>query len=105
MLKQEFLDKITAIGTCEDEAQRRELLAQLSDEASKDYDEITRLTTENQTLTTNNETLRDANMKLFLRVGDPKGEDERRKDETGVNGQETKKREFKDLFDEKGELK
>lgn len=105
MQKQDFLDKITEIGKCEDDATRRELLTQLSEDASKDYDEITRLTTENETLTTNNETLRDANMKLFLRVGADKSENERKKDETGVGGEDKKKREFKDLFDEKGGLK
>ena len=69
MQKQEFLDIITQIGTCEDEVTRRDLLAQLSDEAGKDYDNLATLTETNRTLTSDNETLRNANMKLYLRVG------------------------------------
>lgn len=105
MKKSEFTDKIKAIGTCEDEVQRRALLAELEEDAAKDYDELERLGTENQTLTQANEGLRDANMKLFLRVGETKTEEQRKKDETGIEDQEKEKKKFSDLFDEKGELK
>ena len=104
MLKQDFLDKITEIGACDDDVQRRELLAQLSDEASKDYDELSTLTETNRTLTSDNETLRSANMKLFLRVGG-KESDDATKDETGIDNKEKEKRSFNNLFNEKGELK
>lgn len=105
MKKSEFTDKIKAIGTCEDEVQRRTLLAELEEDAAKDYDELERLGTENQTLTTANESLRDANMKLFLRVGETKTEEQRKKDETGIEDREKEKKKFSDLFDEKGEFK
>ena len=105
MEKQEFLNRITAIGSCDDDVQRRELLSQLSEEASKDYDNLATLTENNQTLINDNETLRDANMKLFLRVGADKTPDEHKKDETGVDGSQKEKRSFDSLFNEKGGLK
>lgn len=105
MQKQDFLNKITEIGKCEDDVTRRELLAQLSDEASKDYDNLATLTETNATLTNDNETLRQANMKLFLRVAEEKDPDGKRKDETGIDDKKTEKRSFDNLFNEKGGLK
>ena len=53
-----------------------------------------------------NETLRDANMKLFLRVGAEKTDKERKDDIAGLKKEEEKeKKNFDDLFDEKGGLK
>ena len=70
---------------------------------SKDYDSLTKLTTDNQNLTNDNELLRQANMKLFLRVGEQKDtSQEHNKDDVS---NEDKKRSFEDLFDEKGGLK
>lgn len=105
MEKQEFLERIVAIGSCDDDVQRRELLSQLSDEASKDYDSIATLTETNTTLLNANEKLRSANMQLFLRIGESKDPDEVRKDETGIKEREKDKRKFDDLFNEKGEIK
>ena len=105
MDKQEFLTRITAIGTCEDEVERRELLSALSEDVGKDYDNLASLSDRNKTLSDDNETLRSANMKLFLRVGESKDDSERKKDETGIDDKEKEKRDFKDLFNEKGELK
>lgn len=104
MEKQDFLNKLTEIGSCDDDVQRRELLAQLSEEASKDYDNLSTLTATNQTLVNDNETLRQANMKLFLRVGEEKDPDGKRKDETGIDGKQKEKRSFDKLFNEKGGL-
>lgn len=105
MEKQEFLDRVVAIGSCDDEVQRRELLSQLSDEASKDYDNLATLTETNSSLLTDNEKLRSANMQLFLRIGESKDETERKKDETGIKDEPPKKRSFDNLFNEKGEIK
>lgn len=105
MDKTEFLSRITTIGSCDDDVERRELLSQLSEEATKDYDNLATLTENNQTLLKDNETLRDANMKLFLRVGADKTADEHKKDETGVDESQKDKRSFDNLFNEKGGLK
>lgn len=100
MDKDTLISRITEIGTCEDEAHRRELLTQLQDEASADYDRMTELETSNSNLTNDNEKLREANMKLFLRVGESgKGKID------PTTEPEPPKREFKDLFDEKGRIK
>ena len=51
MEKQEFLDLMNDIGTCEDDVQRRELIASAIEGASVDYDSLAELTTSNKTLT------------------------------------------------------
>jgi regulator of replication initiation timing len=103
--KEEVLAKIQEIGTTESETDRRELLAQLSDVIGADYDNFTETTKQVEQLTTDNETLRSANMKLFLRVGGKKPE-ESIKDTTGADPEsKEEKLEYKNLFDDKGELK
>lgn len=105
MDKSAFIEAIKNIGTCEDDTQRLELLSALNEEVSKDYDKLTELETSNEALTTDNENLRSANMKLFLRIGESKSDEEVRKDSTGIKEDKETKREFKDLFDEKGGIK
>lgn len=105
MERQEFLDTLTQIGTCEDEATRRQLLTSLQDETTKLFDSNATLTETNSTLTESNERLRDANMKLFLQVGERKSDKEVIENSTGIKTKEPTKREFKSLFDEKGGLK
>lgn len=99
MDKNKIINKITEIGQCEDDAQRRELLTQLQEDINTDYDHFGNLETANNQLTADNETLRSANMKLFLRIGD---KSKTQKDEPG---EEKPKREFKNLFNEKGLIK
>lgn len=106
MDKQEYLDTLTQIGTCEDETQRREMLATLNTESSTLFDNNAALTSQIESLTTDNENLRAANMKLFLQVGADKDSAARKKDQTGhENDEPEKKRNYEDLFDEKGNLK
>lgn len=100
MDKQAFLNKIAEIGTCEDDVARRTLLTELSDEATPIFDDLNSLTEQNNNLTTDNETLRQANMKLFLKVGEQKTPDIEQ-----VQGAPKEKRKFEDLFNEKGEIK
>lgn len=99
MDKVTFQRKISEIGTCEDEAQRREMLTQLQEEVTGDYDRLTDLEATNNQLTSDNESLRSANMKLFLRVGDHKAQD------NDPFEDKKEKREFKNLFNEKGGIK
>lgn len=106
MDKQEFLDTLSNIGTCEDETQRRDMLASLNAEAGTLFDNNAELSSQLENLTSDNENLRAANMKLFLQVGANKNSDERLKDQTGHEGQEApKKLKYDDLFDDKGGLK
>lgn len=101
MEKQEVLNRITAIGSCDDEVQRRELLSQLSEEVAKDYDNLATLTETNATLTSDNEALRSANYKLFCRVGESK-DDNHSTENHNENTTETLT--YEGLFNEKGEL-
>lgn len=95
--------RITEIGTCEDEATRRELLATFQEDLIKDYDEHDTIKASNEQLTKDNESLRSANMKLFLRVGEQKSEADIAKSKGADVPEE--KLEFKNLFDEKGNIK
>ena len=98
MTRDEVLQQIQQIGTCENEAERRDLLAALQDGITADYDAHATVVAERDRLTGDNEQLRAANMRLFLRIGDHK---EERKDP----GKPAEKLEYKNLFNEKGELK
>lgn len=98
LTKKEFQERITAIGTCEDETTRRELLASLSEDGATIYDEYDTAETARATAVADNEKLREANMKLFLRVGDHK--------EPEIPAKETTPElKYENLFNEKGELK
>ena len=106
LTKQQFLDTLTQIGTCEDETQRRDMLATLNTEATSIFDSNETLTQQNQTLTNDNETLRSANMKLFLQVGgSSNGSGEGSNNNHGNQEEPRKKIKYEDLFDEKGGLK
>lgn len=105
MEKQDFLNTVTQIGTCEDDVQRRTLLATLQEEVTKDYDAHETAAQTAERLVKENETLREANMKLFLQVGSPKSEEDQKKDITGIEEKKKEKLSFNDLFDEKGGLK
>ena len=106
MDKETFHKKITELGTIEDETQRREILAEISDEVDKVYDDRETITAEVEKLREDNENVRKANMKLFTRIGANKTEEERTEDQTGIKEEEKPEpRKFEDLFNEKGELK
>lgn len=105
MEKEDFLKQISEIGTCENDVERRELLASLQEEVIKDYDTLKTLTETNESLLNERNSLYEANMKMFLRVSADKTADEQHKDETGVKKDEKTKRSFDDLFNEKGEIK
>lgn len=105
MDREQFLEIVNNIGTTEDETQRRELLTQLKDNVTNIFDANETLTTENNQYKEDNEKLRSANMKLFLRVGADKTDDEIKKNQVGETGKEKEPRKFENLFNEKGGLK
>ena len=102
MEKEKFLEKIQEIGTCEDDATRRGLLADLQNEVSADYDSFAESSTKNEELTAEVTRLQEHNMKLFLQIGSPAGGGDNKPDETP---DETEKPKFEDLFDGKGGFK
>lgn len=106
MDKQGFLDKLKAIGTSEDEVERRTMISELTDEVTRVYDENSTLTESNKNYLEDNEKLRSANMQLFLRVGENKTPEQINEDKTGVKDDPTPEpRKFENLFDDKGGLK
>lgn len=98
--KQEFLDRIQAIGTCEDEVERRTLLSDLSEDGAAIFDDYDAAETARKSAVEDNEKLRAANMKLFLRVGD-----KQEPDPVPGNEPQKEKRKFESLFNEKGDIK
>lgn len=101
MKKEEFNKLCQDIGACTDDVQRRSLLAKLQEDGGKDYDEITRLSESVANLQTRNNQLLDANMDLFLRVGNKTEPDK----PAAKKEEPVKKAKYEDLFNEKGELK
>ena len=99
MIKSEFTERLQAIGAEADETQRRELIAALIDDGGADYDSFATATAERDKLRSDNENLREANMKLFLRVGTHKDPDPKPGDPP------KDKPKFEDLFNEKGGIK
>lgn len=106
MDKQGFLDKLKTVGTSEDETERRSILAELTDEVSRVYDENSSLSESNKSYIDDNEKLRSANMQLFLQVGANKTEEEVKTSLTGVKDEPTPEpRKFENLFNNEGGLK
>ncbi len=101
MDRDKILEKITNIGTCEDEATRRTLLAELNDGVNGVFNDYDTLLSQNEDLTRANETLRESNMQLFLKVGEKK-KPEGAPEEPPAGAP---KRNFEDLFNEKGMIK
>lgn len=105
MDKKEFSELITKIGTCTDDVERRTLLTQLNDDASKVFDDQetlnTTITSLNEKLTKTSEDLekaQKANMDLFLRIGSNKTPEEINKGSLGGDDEPKEKRKFEDLF-------
>lgn len=105
MDKQGFLDKLKAVGTSEDEVERRTILSELTDEISRVYDENSSLSESNKSYIDDNEKLRSANMQLFLQVGANKTQEEIKENITGVKDDTPEPRKFEDLFNNEGGLK
>lgn len=102
MDKETFLQRLTDIGTLEDDVQRRTILAELRDEAENLFTTNEALTTSNNKYIEDNEKLREANMKLFLREGVEKKTSVQ--DDLPV-AKEPEKLKFEDLFNDKGGIK
>ena len=106
MKKEEFLEQIKTIGSLDSAEEIRTHLTELSASVEADYDEREQLREQVTGYQSDNEKLRQANMKLFLRVGADKTDEEIEKEKTGIEKEEEKEpRKFDDLFDEKGRLK
>lgn len=93
-----MLQRIQSIGTCEDDAERRTLLANFQTDLETDYDSLDKAQTDNTTYQAEIKKLQENNMKLFLQIGNH--------EKPNVDQDKSKeKRKFEDLFNEKGVLK
>lgn len=99
MNRAEFTERMQAIGTEEDEAQRRELIAQLIDDAGNDYDDHAAAVTARDQALQQVDELQAANKRLFLRIG------AKTEPDVPTDTKPTEKPKFTDLFNEKGEIK
>lgn len=99
MNKQEYTERLQAIGAEEDETQRLELIAALIEDGGADYDSFTTATEERDQLRSDNENLKAANKRLLMRVGTHKEPDPKPGDPPKA------KPKFEDLFNEKGGIK
>lgn len=93
-----LMEMIQNAGTSEDDATRRSILSDIQDEVTSMYNANAELTSSNESLTAEVTRLNEANMKLFLKIGE---------DRTPTDAPEspTEKPKFSDLFNEKGEIK
>lgn len=98
MTKDEFTQRLQAIGTEADEAQRRNLIAQLIEDGGNDYDDHAAAITARDQAQQQVTNLQEQNMQLFLRVGV-------NKDQQDPGAQPPEKRNYKDLFNDKGGIK
>lgn len=105
MNKQEYIERLQAIGTEADEAQRRELIAQMIEDGGNDYDDHAAAVAARDQALADNEDLRAANMRLFKRIGNPEQPGAAPGAPIGAEGAPQSKRKFESLFNEKGELK
>lgn len=99
MNKNEFLEQITAIGTCEDDSQRRTMLASLQSGVEAVFDENTSL---NEGITERDTQIADLqknNMDLFLQVSAKSKPEDKPSEDSG------QKLTYENLFNDKGELK
>lgn len=99
MNRAEFTERMQAIGTEEDEAQRRELIAQLITDAGNDYDDHAAAVTARDQALQQVDDLQAANKRLFLRIG------AKTEPDVPTDPKPTEKPKFTDLFNEKGEIK
>lgn len=102
MTKEEMLAKLQAIGTLEDDVQRRTLITEIVEDVNGIYDSNATLTEANAQFEKDNESLRSANMQLFLKIGG--GTKTEPIDKVGEEKKEPELK-FENLFNEKGELK
>lgn len=100
MTREELLQLLTDIGTCEDAAERRSMLTQVTEAVTGVYDTNDTLTASNTKFEEDNKKLQEYNMQLFLKVGG-----QTKKPPVDDAGSEEKKElKYENLFNEKGEL-
>ena len=104
MTKQEYTERLQQISQCQDEGERTELIASMIEDGGADYDSLASVTADRDRLLHDNDSLLESNNRLLLRVGTHDGNGNPSPAQPNPNNPPAKK-EFKDLFDEKGGIK
>ena len=99
MTREEIMQRLSDIGTCEDAAQRRAMLTEVTDGVNGVFDTNDTLTQANTRFEADNKKLQEYNMQLFLKVGG-----QTKKPEQDPKPQ-TEPLKYENLFNEKGDLK
>ena len=102
MTRDEFLQKLTDMGTKEDITDIRTEITSLHDEVNNLYDENDNLNNLKTKYEEEIEKLKNANMQLFLKVGN---KDKPDIEAPKTDEEEKEPRKFEDLFNEKGLIK
>lgn len=100
MTREEVMSALTEIGTCEDAAQRRQLITNVTEAVTGVFDSNDTLTSANTKHEADIKKLQEYNMQLFLKVG---GQQPKPQQQTPEPQKDTLT--YENLFDEKGEIK
>ena len=99
MTKTEYLEKLTQVGTLEDDAARRAMITELTEAAGTLFDDVDTLTDAKAKWTEERKTLQAYNMDLYLQV----------QSQMNPQNQEPEPQKepmkYEDLFDSNGDLK
>lgn len=101
MTLDEMLQRLTDIGTAEDDASRRAIITEVSDEVRTVFGTVDTLTESKTKLETENKQLQGYNMDLYLKVQGQKKKSDPIQSEDDPNDN----LKYENLFNEKGELK
>lgn len=104
MDKEAFEAKIQEIGSMETVEEMRAGLGELTDGVAEIYDANATLTEQHANDIKEMEAIRQANMKLFTRLGTEKTSDKQVEEQTGLKQQPVERRKFEDLYDDKGDF-
>ena len=104
MDKESFESKVKEIGEMTTVEEMRAGLAELHNGVSEIYDTNTTLAEQHENDVKEMEAIRQANMKLFTRLGTEKTSDKQVEEQTGLKQQSVERRKFEDLYDDKGDF-
>lgn len=102
MDKDTFISKIQEIGALESPEEIRAGLAELQDGVTEVFDANANLTSQHEADTKEMEAIRQANMKLFTRLGTENSPAKQVEEQTGLKQETVERRKFENLFDNKG---
>ena len=104
MDKETFNNKIKELGEMETVEEIRAGLAEVSECVNGVFDNNQELIEQHDTDQQEMENIRQANMKLFQRIGSEKDPVKQAEEQTGLKQEPVERRKFTDLYNDKGEF-